>query len=188
MNRKAIIAAVVVAVVLIAGYGLTVGTYNRLVGLDETTKASWAQVENQLRRRLDLIPNLVETVKGYAAHEREVLTEVTRLRARAGQAQTVPESIAANEQLGAALARLLVIVESYPQLRANENFIRLQDELAGTENRISVERRRYNEAVREYDVAIRTFPASVIAGLFGFERAPFFEAPKTAEEPPAVKF
>ncbi len=165
-----------------------IGQYNSLVKLDEARKASWAQVENQLQRRYDLIPNLVETVKGYAAHEKEVLLEVTEARARVGQAKTPEEKIEANYSLTSALSRLLVVVERYPDLKANQNFIRLQDELAGTENRIAVERRRYNEAVRAYNAKIRSFPSNIIASWFGFDRARFFETPQEAKEAPKVKF
>lgn len=164
------------------------GVYNNFVSLDEAVKGSWAQVENQLQRRYDLIPNLVETVKGYARHEREVLIEVTNARARVGSARTVEEKIQANNELSTALSRLLVVVERYPDLKANTNFIRLQDELAGTENRIAVERRRYNEAVRNYNVTIRSFPANLLASIFGFEKAAFFEAPAAAKSAPQVKF
>lgn len=187
-KRGLLIGLAAVAVLAIAVYGFFQSTYNSLVRLDEGVKASWAQGENQLQRRYDLIPNLVETVKGYAAHEKEVLTEVTNARARVGQAGTVPDKIAANNELAGALSRLLVVVERYPDLKANQNFLRLQDELAGTENRISVERRRYNEAVRELNVKIRSFPANIVAGMFGFKQAAFFEAPPEAKATPQVKF
>jgi len=164
------------------------GTYNSLVTMDEQVNASWAQVENQLQRRYDLIPNYVETVKGYAAHEREVFIDVTEARSKVGGATGVNEKIEANNQLSSALARLLVVVERYPELKANENFIRLQDELAGTENRIAVERMRYNEAVRAFNTRIRQFPTNMVAGMFGFEKAEFFQVPEEAKTVPAVKF
>jgi LemA protein len=164
------------------------GTYNTLVAMDESVKAAWAQVENQLQRRYDLIPNYVETVKGYAAHEKEVLTRVTEARSRVGGAGSIDEKIEANNALSSALSRLLVVVEQYPDLKANVNFIRLQDELAGTENRIAVERRRFNEEVRAFNTRIRSFPTNMIAGLFGFEKAEFFDVPKEREEAPKVKF
>lgn len=164
------------------------GTYNRLVTLDEEVDAAWAQVETQLQRRYDLIPNLVETVKGFAAQEKEVFIKVTEARSRVAGAGTVPDKIEANNELSSALSRLLVVVERYPELKSNQNFIRLQDELAGTENRIAVARRRYNEAVKAYNVAIRRFPSNMIAGFFDFEKAAFFEAPKEAAEPPKVSF
>jgi LemA protein len=156
--------------------------------MDEAVKGSWAQVENQLQRRYDLIPNLVETVKGYAKQEKDVLVEVTNARAKVGGAGTVPDKINANNELSSALSRLLVVVEKYPDLKSNQNFIRLQDELAGTENRIAVERMRYNDAVKAYNVAIRSFPANLLAGMFGFQKATFFEAPATAKATPQVKF
>lgn len=187
-KRNLLIVLAVVVVLVIAVYGFFQSTYNSLVRLDEGVKASWSQVENQLQRRFDLIPNLVETVKGYARHEREVLTEVTNARARVGQAGTVPDKITANNELAGALSRLLLVVERYPDLKANQNFLRLQDELAGTENRISVERRRYNEAVKELNVKSRSFPANIVAGMFGFKQAAFFEAPAAAKATPQVKF
>jgi len=163
-------------------------TYNNLVTRDEEVKEAWAQVETQLQRRLDLIPNLVETVKGYASQEKEVFIKVTEARSKVAGAGTIPEKIDANNELTSALSRLLVVVEQYPELKSNQNFIRLQDELAGTENRIAVARRRYNEAVKTYNVAIRKFPSNLIAKAFNFEKASFFEAPKEAAEPPKVKF
>jgi LemA protein len=182
---------VVVVVLLLLGIGIysaVKGTYNTLVQMDERVKGDWAQVENQLQRRYDLIPNLVSTVKGYAAHEREVLEEVTRARARVGAAGGVGEKIEANNELTSALSRLLLVVENYPQLKASENFIRLQDELAGTENRIATERRRYNESVVSYNTRLRTFPTVLIAGFFGFQHAELFEAPEEAESAPKVEF
>lgn len=182
-----IIVAVLVLVVLVP-YSYLKGTYNRLVRMDESVKAAWAQVENQLQRRYDLIPNYVETVKGYATHEKEVLIGVTEARSRVAGARNIQEKIESNNALSSALSRLLVVVERYPDLKANANFIRLQDELAGTENRIAVERRRYNEAVRAFNTEIRQFPTNLIAGMFGFQRAPFYEVPKERQEAPKVKF
>jgi LemA protein len=178
----------VILLLVISFYGFFKGTYNRFVSMDEAVKGSWAQVENQLQRRYDLIPNLVETVKGYAKQEKDVLVEVTNARAKVGGAGTVPDKINANNELSSALSRLLVVVEKYPDLKSNQNFIRLQDELAGTENRIAVERMRYNDAVKAYNVAIRSFPANLLAGMFGFQKAAFFEAPATAKATPQVKF
>jgi LemA protein len=186
-----IIAAIVVAVILFFGIGLfsyVTGIYNTMVRMDEGVKTAWAQVENQLQRRMDLIPNYVETVKGYAKHEREVFIEVTNARAKVAGSVTPSQKIEANTELTAALSRLLLVVERYPDLKANQNFIRLQDELAGTENRIAVERMRYNEAVRGYNVYIRKFPNNIAAGIFGFTRAPLFEAPEEAKKPPKVHF
>jgi len=188
-GKKSLLIAVVVIVVL-AGliYSFFQGNYNRFVTLDEGVKSAWAQVEYQLQRRFDLIPNLVETVKGYAKQEKDVLVEVTNARARVGGAATVPDKINANNELTGALSRLLVVVEKYPDLKSNQNFLRLQDELAGTENRISVERKRYNDAVQGYNVAIRSFPANFLAGMFGFGKAAFFEVPAAAKAAPQVKF
>lgn len=182
---------VVIGIIVVLGlvsFSWIKGTYNGLVAMDESVKGAWAQVENQLQRRYDLIPNYVETVKGYAAHEREVFVEVTEARSRVAGAGTIPEKIEANNALSSALSRLLLVVERYPDLKANTNFIRLQDELAGTENRIAVERRRFNEMVREYNTKIRSFPTNVLAGLFGFEKAAFFEVPAERQEAPKIRF
>lgn len=168
---------------------VALGTYNTLVQRQEAMRESWAQVENVLQRRYDLIPNLVNTVKGYAAHERGVFEEVTRLRSQWGQAKTLDEKVGAAQQLEGALGRLLLVMERYPELKANQNFLSLQDELAGTENRIAVERRRYNETVRSYNVAVRSFPSNLVAGLMGFQPSTaYFESPKEAHEAPRVRF
>ncbi len=182
-----VLIAILILVVLVPFFFFK-GTYNSLVTMDESVKAAWAQVENQLQRRYDLIPNYVETVKGYAAHEKEVLTRVTEARSRVGGAASIDEKIKSNNELTGALSRLLVVVERYPDLKANANFIRLQDELAGTENRIAVERRRFNESVRIFNTKIRSFPTNLMAGMFGFEKAAFFEVPKERQEAPRVKF
>jgi len=177
--------AIAVVVALIFG-GKVIGWRNRLVDLEEQTKKTWANVENQLQRRMDLIPNLVETVKVYAAHENEVLTEVTKARAGVAGAGTQQEKIDANNQLTSALSRLLVVVEKYPDLKADRNFMALQDELAGTENRISVERTRYNEAVNAFNGTRRKIPYSFFAG--NFPEAAYFKAATEAKEVPKVKF
>lgn len=182
-----IIVGILILIVVIP-FSYLKGTYNTLVTMDEGVKAAWAQVENQLQRRYDLIPNYVETVKGYAAHEKDVFVKVTEARSRVAGAKNIGDKIQANNQLSSALSRLLVVVERYPDLKANTNFIRLQDELAGTENRIAVERRRFNESVRVFNTKIRTFPTNMIAGMFGFEKATFFEVPKERQEAPKVKF
>jgi len=188
-GKKYLLIAVIVVLVLAGSlYSFFKGTYNQFVTLEESVKSSWAQVENQLQRRYDLIPNLVETVKGFAKQEKDVLVEVTNARARVGGATTVPDKISANNELSGALSRLLVVVERYPDLKSNQNFLKLQDELAGTENRIAVERRRYNETVQTYNVAIRSFPANLLAGMYGFEKTAFFEAPAAAKAAPQVKF
>ena len=182
-----IVIVILVLIVLIPFFYLK-GTYNSLVRMDEEVKAAWAQVENQLQRRYDLIPNYVETVKGYAAHEKEVFLRVTEARSKVSGAANIQDKIQANNALSSALARLLVVVERYPELKANINFIRLQDELAGTENRIAVERRRYNETVKTYNITIRRFPTNLLAGMFGFEKAAFFEVPEERQEAPKVQF
>jgi len=182
-----IVLAVIVVLALVL-YSFFAGNYNKFVKMDVGIKAAWSQVENQLQRRFDLIPNLVETVKGYAKQEHDVLVEVTNARSKVGGAGTVPDKIAANNELSGALSRLMVVVERYPDLKSNQNFMKLQDELAGTENRIAVERMRYNEAVKVYNEAIRSFPANFLAGMYGFKEAAFFEAPKDAKAAPKVKF
>jgi LemA protein len=187
MKKSLIVIGVIVLIILIFFFSVR-GTYNRLVALDEGVKTAFSQVEIQLQRRLDLIPNYVETVKGYAKQEREVLIQVTEARAKVAGAGSIEGKIEANNQLSSALARLLVVVERYPDLKSNQNFMRLQDELAGTENRIAVERRRYNESVRLYNTRIRSFPTNIIAGMFGFDRAELLQAPEGAEEPPKVTF
>jgi LemA protein len=180
----AAVLAVLVVVLGVFGYR----TYNGLVRGDEGVKAAWAQVETVLQRRLDLIPNVVETVKGYASHERETLEAVVQARARATGASSVNEKMAANDQLSGALARLLVVVEQYPNLKADGTFIRLQDELAGTENRIAVERRRYNEIARDYNIRLRSFPTVLIGGMLGFKSASMFQAQEGAAQAPKVDF
>jgi LemA protein len=191
-----IVAVLVILAVVVFGWG--VGVNNRIVRLDQDVSEKWAQVQNVYQRRADLIPNLVETVKGFAAQEREVLTEVTNARARASSIQLSPEALSdpaklrefqdAQNQLGGALSRLLVTVERYPELKSNQNFLALQNELAGTENRIAVERRRFNESVREYNTAVRLFPGSLVAAFRGFHPKAFFEATPDAATPPKVKF
>ena len=163
-------------------------SYNRFVGQEEGIKAQWAQVENQLQRRNDLIPNLVETTKGIAQQEKDVFGQIADSRARLAGAKTPEETIQAANQQSAALARLLVVVENYPQLRSSESFNRLMDELSGTENRIAVERMRYNERVQEYNTSRRQFPSNITASLFGFKEHPLFNAPAAAEQVPKVNF
>jgi LemA protein len=188
-----------VLVVLIVGLGIWgVSVYNQLVPIEQIVNERWAQVQNVYQRRADLIPNLVETVKGAAAQERTVLEEVTRARASASSIQLTPEALkdpkalerfeAAQTQLSGALSRLLVTVERYPELKSNQNFLALQTQLEGTENRIVVERRRFNEAVREYNTKLRRFPGNLVARLAGFEPRAFFEAAPEAATAPKVKF
>ena len=176
--------------VMLALLALPLGgcSYNRFVSQEETIKAQWAQVENQLQRRNDLIPNLVNTVKGYAAQEQAVYKAIADSRAKLAGATTPEQKITAANEQSAALARLLVIVENYPQLKSNESFNRLMDELSGTENRIAVERMRYNEAVQAYNTARRQFPANITAKVFGFNEYKLFEAPPEAKQVPKVDF
>jgi LemA protein len=183
------IRALTLATLVVMAAGLSSGcSYNRFVSQEEAIKTQWAQVENQLQRRNDLIPNLVETAKGVAQQERDVFGQIAESRARLAGAQTPEQTIQAANEQSAALARLLVVVENYPQLRSNETFMRLMDELSGTENRIAVERMRYNERVQEYNTSRRQFPSNVTAGIFGFEEYPVFNAPPEAERVPRVDF
>ena len=179
----------VLAVLIVAAATATSGcSYNRFVSQEEAIKAQWAQVENQLQRRNDLIPNLVETVKGIAQQEKDVFGQIAESRAKLAGARTPEEKMDAANQQSSALSRLLVVVENYPQLRSNESFNRLMDELSGTENRLAVERMRYNERVQEYNTARRQFPANVTAGIFGFKEYPLFKAPPEAQRVPRVDF
>ena len=186
--KSALIAVGIVFVLLLILVVPACSSYNRCVKLDEGSENAWANVETVLQRRYDLIPNLVNTVKGFAKQERELLTEVTRLRSQWGEAKTVNEKTQAASMLEGALGRLMVVVERYPDLKSNQNFLALQDELAGTENRIAVERRRYNDAVRAYNTTIRRFPEVFYARMFGFERRTPFEAAEGAESVPQVEF
>ena len=196
--KALIVALIVVAVIVVAVGAWAVGIYNGLVGLDQGVNEKWAQVQNVYQRRADLNPNLVETVKGFAAQERTVLTEVVEARAKATSIQLTPEALndpkalerfqAAQGQLSGALSRLLVTVERYPELKSNQNFLNLQSQLEGTENRIAVERRRFNEAVRDYNTRLGLFPGTLVARLAGFRPKAFFEAAPDAATPPKVKF
>lgn len=166
-----------------------ISTYNGIVTKHETITAKWAQVENQLQRRNDLIPNLVNTVKGYAAHEKTVLEDVTNARSQWAKAGSVDDKVKAAGAMDSAVARLLLVAENYPTLKADQTFLQLQDELAGTENRIAVERMRYNEAVRDYNVTVRMFPGNVLAGMFGYKPATeYFKAEEKAKSVPKVEF
>jgi LemA protein len=197
-SKVAIGVLVGLIIVILIFAGTIKNMYNNFVQLDEGVNEKWSQVQNVYQRRYDLIPNLVETVKGYAEHERETLQAVTEARAKVGGVTNLraedlsPENLAKFQQaqagLSGALQRLMVVVERYPDLKANQNFIRLQDELAGTENRIAVERRRFNESVRVYNQAIRQFPAVIFAGMFGFAKKDYFEAAQGAQEAPKVEF
>ena len=187
-NKKSLTVGIIVAVIVIALIGSIAGSYNNLVKLRENVTSAQSVVETQLQRRADLIPNLVNTVKGYASHEEDVFTAVADARTALSGAKTVDELNSAQSQLDSAVSRLLAIAESYPDLKANENFINLQDELAGTENRISVARQDYNNAAKEYNTKIQSVPASIIAGLFHFEKADYFTATAEAATVPAVDF
>lgn len=195
---RLLLALLVVAVVAVVLIGWGIGVNNQLVRLEQEVNETWAQVQNVYQRRADLVPNLVETVRGFAKQEREVLESVTRARASATGVQLTPEALSdpkalqrfqeAQQQLTGALSRLLVTVERYPELRSSENFLALQTQLEGTENRIAVERRRFNEAVRDYNTRLRVFPASLVARVSGFAPKAFFEATPDAATPPRVKF
>lgn len=193
MKKTWIIVIAVVAVLVI----YCVSSYNSLVTQEETVGTAWSNVENQYQRRSDLIPNLVNTVKGYAVHEKETFDAVVSARAKATQMtidieDLTPEKIEAYQKaqgaVGSALSRLLAVTENYPELKANENFKELQAQLEGTENRISVERRKFNETAREYNTNIRRFPKNIVASMFGFEKRPYFEAEEGSEKAPEVKF
>jgi len=181
--------AVIVAVVVLFVVMPFIGAYNGIVSKQETIPAKWAQVESQLQRRNDLIPNLVNTVKGYAAHEKGVFEAVTNARSAWAKAGTPEEKIKAAGAMDGALSRLLLVAENYPTLKADGTFLRLMDELSGTENRIAVERMRYNEAVKDYNIAVRTFPGNIVAGISGFKPASeYFKAEEKAKTVPEVKF
>lgn len=186
---KALIVLVVIGLIILSVFGMYISTKNTLVQKNEAVKSQWAQVDVVLQRRADLIPNLVETVKGIAQQEQKVFGDIAEARSRLLSANTPQDKIAANGQLDGALGRLLAVVENYPQLRSSENFLRLQDELAGTENRIAVERKRYNDALQDYNTYIGQFPASLFAGWAGFHRNDaYFQASEASKEAPKVQF
>lgn len=195
-NKKWIIIGAIVLVIFLI-FSNVKSTYNNMVVMEETTTANWSQVENVYQRRADLIPNLVNTVKGYASHEKETLTGVVEARAKATSTTIDPTNLNANniqqfqaaqDGLSSALSKLMVVVERYPDLKANENFRDLQAQLEGTENRIAVERRNFNESVKGYNAFIRLFPKSIYANMFGFEKKEYFQATKGAEKAPEVNF
>ncbi len=198
MKKGLLIALAVIAGLIVLWLLVFGGIYNKLVTAEESVESAWAQVENVYQRRLDLIPNLVETVKGYAAHEQETLQQVVEARSKVAQMNVSEDLIndpaklqqfqAAQQQLSSALSRLLVTVERYPDLKASQNFLALQTQLEGTENRITVERRRFNEAARDFNTQIRVFPNNLIAGMMGFEKKAYFEAEAGASQAPAVHF
>jgi LemA protein len=196
MVGLAIGGVILLGIIMLVIWGIS--SYNNMVALNQSVVQSWAQVENQYQRRADLIPNLVNTVKGYADFEKDVLTKVTEARARVSQFNITPEVLnnpqafakfqSLQGELSGALSRLLVTVENYPQLKANENFLQLQAQLEGTENRISVERKKFNEVVQQYNTTIKKFPASMLAGMFGFGEKQYFKAIQGADVPPKVEF
>ena len=195
--KKGLVVLLVVAAVAIGLFGWFKSNYNNMVKMDEGVQAAWSQVENVYQRRADLIPNLVATVKGYASHEQQTLEGVVSARSKATQItldaeNLTPDKLAeyqkAQGELGAALGKLLAITENYPELKANENFLSLQSQLEGTENRIAVERKKFNEAARSYNTEIRQFPKNIVANLFGFEKKPYFEAAEGAQQAPVVAF
>jgi LemA protein len=188
MNKTLIIIIAAVLIILLLPVGCYFKYNNQFVALEENVNRAWANVETVLQRRFDLIPNLVNTVKGFAAQEKEIFTEVTRLRSQWASAGSTNEKVATANQMQGALGRLMLVAENYPQLKSNQNFLALQDELAGTENRISVERQRYNEAVQFYNTRIRMMPGRFWAGLMGFERKEPFEAAPEAQQVPQVQF
>lgn len=202
MSKGMIIFLVIVGVLVLIAAGMTmsiIGRYNSMQQLRIETQSTWAEIQNQLMRRYDLIPNLVETVKGYAAHEQETFQAVTEARARVGGMINIDENLLNNAQaferfqqaqnsLGGALQRLMMVTENYPELKANQNFIRLQDELAGTENRIAVSRKRFNDSVAVYNKTIIIFPNNMLSGMFGFTPINFFEAPVESQQAPQVRF
>ncbi len=196
MKKSWIILAVIVVVIIMI-YSSVKGTYNTMVSMDEGVSASWAQVENVYQRRADLIPNLVNTVKGYAAHEQETLEGVIEARSKATAVNINPENLTpeslqqfqdAQSGLSSALSRLMVVVERYPDLKANQSFLDLQAQLEGTENRIAVERRKFNESAQSFNTYIRKFPKNIYANIFGFDKKAYFEAEKGAEKAPEVSF
>ncbi len=188
MNKFFIVLGVMVVIAFMA-FGWYQSGYNQMIGLNQQVKSSWAQVENQLQRRFDLIPNLVNTVKGYAAHEKGILEEVTRLRSQWGQAASIPDKVTAANSLGGALARLLMVSENYPNLKADQSFLELQSQLEGTENRIAVERMRYNQAVEQFNTYQQSLFGSFFASMTHLtQSAVYFKAPEQAEQAPVVKF
>lgn len=195
--KKGLVILIAVAAVVLGIFFWFQGNYNKMVKMDEGVQAAWSQVENVYQRRADLIPNLVATVKGYASHEHQTLEGVISARSKATQITVNPEDLTSEQmekfqkaqgELGSALGKLLAITENYPDLKANTNFLELQAQLEGTENRIAVERKKFNDAARVYNTTIRQFPKNIVAGMFGFEKKPYFEAAEGAQEAPKVEF
>ena len=197
MKKGLLITIGIVVVIAIFLYSMFAGSYNKMVAKDEGVQGAWAQVQNVYQRRADLIPNLVNVVKGYAEHEKSTLTEVIEARAKATSVNISPENLSpqaisqfqqAQDGLSSALGRLMVVVERYPDLKANQNFLELQSQLEGTENRIAVERQRFNDVTKDYNQYIRSFPQNMLAGMYGFEKRGYFEATREAQKAPEVKF
>jgi len=191
MGKGLKIALIVVGIIALLGFMVVswgIGQYNKVIAMDENVKASWAQVENQLKRRYDLIPNLMETVKGYAKHEKEIFENIAEARTKYFQAKDIKEKVQASNQLEGVLSRLLMLKETYPQLKANESFLKLQDSLEGTENRIAVERKRYNESVQMVNTYRRTFMGKFISALAGVSAAEYYDIPEAQAEAPKIKF
>ncbi|MGD8982222.1 MAG: LemA family protein [Desulfobacterales bacterium] len=191
MSKKLKTILIIVGIVVLVGFmmfGKIIAGYNRVIAMDENVKGKWAQVENQLKRRYDLIPNLVETVKGYAAHEKELFENIAQARTLYFQAKDVKDKVKASNQLEGVLSRLLLLQERYPVLKANESFLKLQDSLEGTENRIAVERKRYNESVQTLNTYIRTFFGKFYAMIAGVSSAAYYEVPEAEKAAPKVKF
>lgn len=198
-SKTAIVVIAVLIILMLSGYGKFKSTYNNMVILDEGVKEKWSQVENVYQRRSDLIPNLVATVKGYASHEEETFTQIAEARSSAGGSISISEDVLndpalfqkyqeAQSSIGGALQRLMMVTENYPELKANESFLALQSQLEGTENRISVERKRFNETAKLYNVYIKTFPNTMFANMFGFEQRPYFRAVEGSDVAPTVDF
>lgn len=198
-SKTLLIVLAVIAVLVFGVYSSFKKNYNQMVSMDESVKGQWSQVENVYQRRFDLIPNLVATVKGYANHESDVFTQIAEARSKAGGVMNISDEVLNNPEsfkrfqqaqgeLGSALQRLLVVTENYPELKADENFLALQDQLEGTENRITTERQRFNEVVKAYNVFIRQFPRSILAGMFNFREKAYFSADEAAEKAPTVSF
>jgi len=188
ITRRHVVRFVIAAGIAMAALPLTGCSYNTFVSQEEQIKSQWAQVENQLQRRNDLIPNLVETTKGFAQHEEAVYKDIADARSQLLNAKSPEETISAANRQSSALGRLLAVVENYPQLKSNEQFNRLMDELAGTENRLAVERKRYNDSVQTYDTKLKQFPSNLTAKMFGFKEHPYFEVPAEAKQAPKVNF
>ena len=195
--KKGLVVLIAVVAVVLGIFFWFQGNYNNMVKMDEGVQAAWSQVENVYQRRADLIPNLVATVKGYATHEQQTLEGVISARSKATQITVDPQNLTSEElakyqkaqgELGSALGKLLAITENYPDLKANQNFLELQAQLEGTENRITVERKKFNDVAREYNTTIRQFPKNIVAGMFGFEKKPYFEAQEGAHQAPVVEF